>query len=228
MNYLKRSGIIGAVCVFAAGIAQGAVIVVDDFNSYNSSSYIQVQNPLWSRFGAATSDGITSITAGVGGTRGASYSTAWTAGNTGDVRYTFSATQNLSTMTDVTLDLNVATLVAGTTVSLQLRSGATFFQSTTPLSLTNTTYSTFDFSTLSASLTRVAGTGSYASTMSAIDSIVFVFTNTGGTGSQAIRFDNFDLVTSVPEPGSIALMGLAGAMFTGYYVRRRRRNGAEQ
>jgi len=209
------------------GSAHGAVVLVDDFNSYNSSSLIQAQNTAWSRFGAATSDGINSIAGGVGGTRGAAYSAAWTAGTVGDVRYTFGTVQDLSLLTNVTLDLNVGTVLAGTTVSVQLRSGGTYYQSTTGLSLTNTSYSTFSFDTSSAALTRVSGSGSYASTLSAVDSIVFVFNNTGGTGSQQIRFDNFDLVTSaVPEPGSAALLGLAGVAAAGLHLKRRRRLGA--
>lgn len=227
MSYHKYIGIMGMVWAATVGLAHSAVVVVDDFNSYvltsGTTNYLQAQNPQWARSGLATTDGISIIAGGVGGTKGASYSVAWTSSaTTGTVRYTFSATQNLSTLTDVTLDLNVSTLVAGTTVALQLRSGSTIFQTTAPLSLTNTTFSNFDFSTASSSLTRIQGSANYATMLGAVDTIAFIYGNTGGTGSQAIRFDNFDLVTSVPEPGTTALLGLSGALVL-WQIRRRRR-----
>ncbi|CAN5348480.1 hypothetical protein BH09VER1_BH09VER1_28130 [soil metagenome] len=214
-------GIIGAICVFIAGAANGAVILVDNFNSYTNATTIQTQNTAWSRNGAVTTSGIDSIAAGVGGTRGASYAAGWSGGTSGRVQYAFTSIQDLSLLTSITLDLNVNTAVAGTTASVQIRSGTTTFQSTVALTLTNTAYSTFTFDSSSSALTRVAGTGSYASVLSAVDTIVFQFANSGGTGSQQIHFDNFDLVTSVPEPGTTALLGLGGALVL-WQIRRRR------
>lgn len=227
MNYRFTLPLLAALLGLSVSTASSAVLLADNFNEYNNLSLIGNASPIqsnpggasgiagnWTRFGAATTGGIDSIAGGVGGTRGASYSAGWASGTAGFTRYTFASIQDLSLMEEVTLDLNVSTSLAGTTVAVQIRSGSTYYQSTTPLALTNTSFSTFTFDTTSAALTRVAGTGSYADTMASVDAIVFVFSNPGGTGSQAIRFDNFNLLT-VPEPTAAAGLGLAGLILAG-------------
>ena len=238
MSYKNCSLIIGVVLALLAPVSsQAATILADNFNEYTNASYIGTQTPVqtnpggafgiagnWTRFGGATTDGIYSIAGGAEG-RGASYSVAWTpTAVAGYTMYTFSAVQNLSLLSAITLDINVGTVVAGTTVSVQLRSGATTFQSVTPLALTNTTFSTFTFDSTSSGLSRIEGSGTYASTLAAVNSIVFVFSNAGGTGSQSIRFDNFNLAT-VPEPSTVVAMGIAGMVLVGGRFLRRRRQG---
>jgi len=234
MNYKFLLPLIGVLLGVSAHISPAAVVLADNFNEYTNATLIGNASPIqsnpggefgiagsWTRFGAATTGGIDSIAGGVGGTRGASYSAGWASGTTGFTRYTFTSVQDLSLLEEITLDLNVNTALAGTTVAVQIRSGATYFQSITPLALTNTAFSTFAFDTTSAALSRVAGTGTYADTLAAVDAVVFIFSNAGGSGSQAIRFDNFNLVT-VPEPSAAVALGLAGMLL----MRRRSTRGS--
>ncbi len=235
MSYKIRMAMMGVVLGFISVSSQAAVVLVDNFNEYTNASYIGTNatvqfNPGgasgiaggWVRYGNATLDGIYSIAGGASG-RGGSYSAGWSpTATTGSIQYNFSSVQNLSNLDDITLDINVNSVVLGTTVALQIRSGSTYFQTTTPLSLVNTAYNTFTFDAASSALTRVAGAASYESVLGSVDALVFVFANTGGTGTQSIRFDNLNLVTAaVPEPSTVAALGLAGLLLGGRLLRRR-------
>lgn len=226
----------GVVFGFMTVSSQAATVLVDNFNEYTNATYIGTNttsqfNPGgasgiaggWVRYGNATLDGIYSIAGGVTG-RGASYSAGWSpTATSGSVQYNFTSVQDLSSLDDITLDINVNSVVVGTTVALQIRSGSTYFQTTTPLSLVNTSYSTFTFDAASSALTRVAGAASYESVLGSVDALVFVFANTGGTGTQSIRFDNLNLVTAaVPEPSTVAALSLVGILVGGRLMFRRR------
>ncbi|MFV0416686.1 MAG: PEP-CTERM sorting domain-containing protein [Chthoniobacterales bacterium] len=224
MNYKSTLPCVflGIVLTLTFQLSSMGATLIDSFDEYSgavNSGYIGTHtagqlNPggssgiagNWIRFGGATADGIYSISGGSSG-RGASYVANWSSGVWGAVLYTFDSVQNFTGVLDATLDLSVNTAIAGTTAVIELRSGTTYFQSSSPLALTNTSYSAFTFAADESSLTRVSGSGDYASTIGAIDSVAFFFANGGGTGGQTIQFDNFNF-NVIPEPNSMALIGL--------------------
>ncbi len=235
MSHISPLPVFGVVLAFLPFALRAEVLLVDDFNAYNNVTLIGNNLPIqsnpggasgiagsWTRFGNATADGIYSIAGGIGGTRGASYSTDWSKGANGYIHYTFASTHDFSLLDEISLNLYVGTVVAGTTVSVQIRSGSTYYQTAAPLSLVNTAYSTFSFDASATGLTRVAGTASYEDVVGAVSSIVFVFSNSGGSGTQAIRFDQFE-ITTIPEPGTFGIFAMGGASLVGLRFLRRRR-----
>lgn len=204
-------------------LTNSQAILIDDFNSYVNTSYIQQQNTAWSRFGGATTDGISSIAGGVGGTRGAAYSVNF-ANGTGSVKYTFSTLQNYTATTVLTLDLQIPLSLAGTQVQAVIYDGVagssqTIYQ-TTAQSFTNATYITYTFDFTTANTTRAQGAASLADVLTNVSAIGFRFSNTNGTGSASVQFDNLYVV---PEPSTVAALGLAGVVFGIYRIRSRQR-----
>lgn len=198
--------------------------VLDNFNSYVSGSYIQAQNAAWSRFGAATTDGIYSIAGGAEG-RGASYSVGWAAGNQGFVRYAFGAAQSFTEGASLSVDLSVSAALPDTTVVAQVTGGSgTTWAMTAAVSLTNTGYVTYNFILEGAGMTRIEGSDSLSVVMANLQSVTLQFRNVSGVGSQAIQFDNLVLspASSIPEPSSVAL-ALAGVAGAAAFLTRRRR-----
>lgn len=207
-----------------AGLAltSGQAVLIDDFNNYVNTSYIQPgQNPAWSRFGAGTTDGISSIAGGVDGTRGAAYSVNFGLG-TGSVKYTFSTLQNFTSTTVLTLDLEIPLSLTGTQVQAVIYDGGssqTIYQ-TTVQSLTNATYITYTFDFTAANVSRAQGSASLADVLANVSAIGFRFSNTNGAGSATINFDNLNVV---PEPTTTAALGLAGVIVGLYRLRCRQR-----
>jgi hypothetical protein len=212
MKYLLA--LILTVFVCASARAQ----LIDNFNEYTSGSYIQVQsNPggssglagTWSRLGTATSDGIYSIAGGEEG-RGATYDTNYSGGSTGFVKFTFAAAQNFTATPELQSYLDVGTSLSGTTVNAQITDGNTTFALTTPLALTNTTYQQFSFDFTSTDTTLSSGSESLSTVLSNTTAVLLQFKNTSGSGSQAINFDDVQMVTDgAPEPSARDLMILS-------------------
>lgn len=219
MNQLATlARVAGVVAGFA--LTNSQAVLIDDFNSYVNTSYIQQQNTAWSRFGLATTDGISSIAGGVGGTRGAAYSANFSNG-AGSVKYTFATLQDFTATTVLSLDLQIPLSLAGTQVQAVIYdgSGETVYQ-TTAQSLTNPTYITYTFDFTAANVTRAQGTASLADVLANVGAIGFRISNTNGTGSATITFDN---LTVVPEPSTVAALGLAGVVLGIYRIRSRQR-----
>lgn len=221
MNQLATLARVAGV-VAGLALTSSQAILIDDFNNYVNSSYIQTQNPAWSRFGAGTTDGISSIAGGVGGTRGAAYSANF-ANGFGSVKYTFSSLQNYTSTFVLTLDLAIPLSLAGTQVQAVIYDGnlsdQTIYQ-TTAQSLTNATYITYTFEFTPATVTRTQGAASLADVLANVGAIGFRFSNTNGTGSATINFDNLNVV---PEPSTVATLGLAGVIVGLYRLRCRQR-----
>jgi len=237
MNYKIHLQVLGVVLGLGIATAtQAAVVLVDNFNEYSgggsvinttavSTSALQT-NPggasgiagAWSRFGVATADGLYSINSPAVSGLAAQYALNWGGGNNGTIRYTFNSAQDLSLLSAVSIDLSLNSSLANTLVTVQLSNGATTWQLTTPISFTNTSFTTFTFDVASAAnMTRTGGSQSYATTLSGVTTVAFRFTNTvQTTGSQQVYFDNVSL-TTVPEPSTAtaAVLGLAGLMFSG-------------
>ena len=199
-------------------LTSSQAVLIDDFNSYVSGSYIQTQNPNWSRFGAATTDGIYSIAGGVNGTRGASYSVNFANNAVGSVRYTFATAQDFTATPTVSLDLSIPLSLVGTQVQAVLYSGTTVYQ-TTALSFTNASYQTYTFDLIQSNVTRTEGTASLADSLANVTGIALRFSNTNGTGTASINFDNLSVV---PEPSTTTALALAAAGFGLYAFRGRR------
>lgn len=222
MNYLCC---LLTVTALSASFAK-ASLLIDDFNAYTNASYIQVQNPAWSRFGNATSDGIYSIAGGVDGTRGASYIVNWGAGSNGYVRYTFATAQDFSLMNAFTLDLSTNSVVAGTLAYLQINYTQTIgettivntYETTMGLSLASTQYENFVFNFTPDSVTRREGMADFATVMANVTSFTFRYNNSTGAGNQQIRFDNF---YAVPEPRALGLLFAASVLILSHGLRRR-------
>lgn len=183
-------------------------LVIDDFDSYTSDSYVQDQMwSLWRRFGVATTDGIYSIDAGAQG-RGASYGVNWSQGKAGYVRHTFASPKSFSPGVRVTLDLAVSESLAGTQVCLIIADGdpaqptTTSYRTPPGVFVTGTGYRTYVFDLKEAELRKASGTASVRSVLSRSANFTFMFTNSTGEGAQTILFDN--LVVHPPEGGSIA------------------------
>ncbi len=203
-------------------LTSSQAVLIDDFNNYLNTTYIQAQNSAWSRFGAATTDGISSIAGGADGTRGAAYSVNFTGNVTGSVKYTFATPQNFTTTYTVTLDMDVPLSLSGTLVQAVLYDAAdsqSIFQ-TTAQSLTNASYLTYTFDFTTANTTRTQGTATLAEALTNVSAIGLRFSNSNGTGSASINFDNLSVV---PEPTTTATLALAGVGFGFYALRNRQR-----
>lgn len=239
MNYKIHLQVLGVVLGLGIATAtQAAVVLVDNFNEYSGANSVinSTANPAsalqtnpggasgiagaWSRLGVATAAGIISIDSPSVSGKAAEYDINWVGGTNGTIRYTFSTAQNLSLLSAVAIDfsLNTSTGFANTMVTVQISDGTTAFQLNTPVSFTNTSFSTFSFDVSNvANMTRISGSGDYATTLGSVSSISFRFTNSVQTsGSQRVYFDNLNVVT-VPEPSTAtaAAMGLTGLLFAG-------------
>jgi hypothetical protein len=237
MNYKIHLQVLGVVLGLAAATAaQAAVVLVDNFDEYSGgNSTINITptigsavqtNPggasgiagAWTRFGAATSAGIISINSPSASGLAAQYSLNWVGGTNGTIRYNFATPQDLSLLSAVSIDLSLNSSLANTMVTVQLSNGTTTWALTTPVSFTNTSFTTFTFDVSNvANMTRTDGSASYAATLGSVASVSFRFTNTvQTTGSQQVYFDNLNVVT-VPEPSTAtaAALGLTGLMFAG-------------
>ncbi len=183
--------------------AQPNVAVVEDFDRYTSSDYVQNQGwSLWRRFGTATNDGLYSVPEGDGrGGRAASYLVNWGAGNTGYVRYTFPSPASFASGTIFSIDLSVDTALPGTEVSLVVADGEPSLASTTAYRigagrpLVGTEFQTHAFVLEGNGVRRVSGRAPLGEVLDRLASATLVFNNRGGAGSQAILIDNFTITT---------------------------------
>lgn len=183
----------------AAGVAallQAEPVVIDDFNQYSASGYVQTQMwSLWRRFGEATTDGIYSIAKGAEG-RGAHYAVNWQVGKAGFLRYSFPSAKSFPVGTIFSMDMSVTTSLPGTRVFLLLADGDPNSPSTTTYrtqegqSLVAMDYETFGFEVTEASVRRMSGRATLKDVLGALASVTFIFTNNADLESQGIHFDN--------------------------------------
>lgn len=186
-----------ALAGFAVGSSRAEVVVIDDFDQYANTSYVQEQKwSLWRRFGAATTDGIYSIAGGASG-RGANYGVSWAQGNAGYVRYTFPSPKGFEVGTVFAMDISVTVSLPGTQVFLLVSNGDSAAASTTTYRtrigelVNHTDYRTFSFSITEDTVRRVSGTASLPDVLKSLSSVTLMFTNADGSGAQSIQFDNF-------------------------------------
>ncbi len=230
MNQLKRLLLAAGVSVlgFSSSIAQGATIVIDDFNNYSNSTLLQnLPGTNWSRFGNATADGIYSIAGGVGGTRGANYLVNYntTTAVNGSVRYTYATPQSFEGNITFSLDIAVNTVRPGTKVFAQIASSdatPTIFETLVGQSLSSTSYQTFTFSFSAENIKSIQGSKTLDQVVADLKSITFRFNNTLDTGSQTISFDNLIVTTAIPEPSLAWLSLIGGGLAIGASIRKRR------
>ncbi len=171
--------------------------MVDDFDKYASGSYIQEQNPAWSRYGKATVDGIDSIEAG-SKNRGASYVATWTPENTvGAVKYTFPAPQDMTKTPVLNIELAVTpSTIMGTTVSALVANKTTKYRVSLPQTLSSDSYTLFSFP-FNDTAEILEGKDTLQTVLAAPTSVTITFSNTSGKGTQTIHFDNLTL--SAPQ-----------------------------
>ncbi len=177
---------------------QGRATTIDDFDGYQSGTYIQAQNKSWSRYGNATSDGIDSIAEGFH-QRGASYVANWTTATpTGSVRYTFASSQKLTATPVLSVELAVLpSPVTGTEVTASISNGTTSYRIAQAQPLANLSYSLYSFD-FTQTTTCEKGTDSLQTVLENATSVTITFTNANSPGAQTIHFDNVSMTASGP------------------------------
>ncbi|MES2308016.1 MAG: hypothetical protein V4507_04075 [Verrucomicrobiota bacterium] len=214
MKYLIKPLYLTVLWLLQATLSAHAQILIDDFNSYTNGGSIgtTASSLPWSRSGVITTSGITGTSDSNGGIA-AAYNVNFAlgaAGTAGTIKYTFGTTQDLTLNNDIKMDFKVSSSLPDTIVVAQISNGVTTYQTTLSQSLTNTTYSTYSFIFDTTTTTKTAGTDSLSTVLAGTQSVYFRFSNSSGTGSQSIRFDNF-IATAIPEPRNVGL-SLCAAM----------------
>lgn len=217
---MKQSKIL-FICALSSLLSLGAVQasadVIDNFDSYTNASYIHLQNAAWNKpTGLAYTDGIYSTANSQSG-RAASFSMTWTVANTvARVKYDFASPQAYSLGVVFTMDLKTSAAISGTNVFGVILDSTGTAWSTVGQAISNTaSYTTYSFTFNTGTTTRTDGSASLVAALSDTRSFNLQLTNTGGTGSQQIFFDNFTVTnaSAVPEPSTIAvLMGAAAGL----------------
>lgn len=208
--------------------AIAAPLVIDDFNSYVSGSYIQNQPDMnWSRFGTATSDGIYSVADGVDGTRAGRYQVSYNAAANvnGSVRYTFTEHQDFTLYPVFTLDIAVNQILPSTQVFAQIADGdgaeRTVLETLTPLPIDSLGFKTYEFIFSADTVRRVEGSASFSDVLGNLKSVTFRFWNPDDIGNQSLTIDNLTAVQAIPEPAMSVLYVLI--LCTGLWMYRKRR-----
>ncbi len=226
LRHLLPLAIIASACLTPKALAGS--LLIDDFESYSSGSYIQTQgDKLWSRFGTAIADGIYSVADGSDDGRAARVMANYNPGGTvvnAYTRYTFATAVDYSDYSGFSLEIKVNTPLQGTQIYAQISSDGgtpTVFETLTPIEFIGTDYATYTFTFTDETVRTIQGSLTVAEVMADLKSVVFRFHNGTTTGSQAFTFDGF---AAIPEPGTVALLAFSGAGAAFFMIRRRYRS----
>lgn len=231
MNQLKRFLLAGVATLgLFSPLANGATIVLDDFNNYVATSMINQQTTSWTRFGVAFSDGIYSIAGGVGGTRGASVIMQFSPTTTnGSMRYVYASPASYEQGVTFSFDLAVNTLSPSTRVTLQVSdsTNSNIYEFTSTHSVASTSFENHSFTIDANTMRRVGGTGSLDAVLQDLKNVTIRFTNTGEDVKQNFSIDNFTVTyNAIPEPTAAFLVPAAGGLFLALRLRSRTRKSS--
>lgn len=205
MNRFPLTTALAFSAVIGVAATSYADKTIDNFETYKKGEVIgaSYNSKPWCRFGTATDDNVVATgTDGwvISGRRSGQYGAFWP-NRFGAVRFVFKSTTDLNEFAKSSVKIRSNKPTSNTRVKLAVSNGETTYISSAGQALTNKVQH-LTFSLDPSDMVLADGSDSYADVVTNAKMIGLDFTSTEGQYTEAIIFDDFELLSSVAAGGS--------------------------